>query len=437
MAKSRFAERLPVIMFILSLCGISFMYGFFSNRNKIFPYSQIKKIGKDVKSLFAKKWYYMPTVEEEMVSVNRPGAWQSPTLVVSIDKDDALVGKIIDIDGNIIHRWDLDWFRIWPDATHVPKDKMPKSKPGTIIHGVVLMNDGSLIFNYENLGMVRINACGEVMWRLPRFTHHSIFRDSDTGILWVCSEIYHEKRSEKYPNYIPPFTESTVLQVTENGKVLDELSILDLLHDNNLEGLMYLGTLENYDTRISGDLMHLNDVEPFPAGINEGFFNRGDVMVSLRNINTIVVYDDSTKNVKNVTIGSFVRQHDPDFIDGNTISIFDNHNTGSHQKGKQSRILIKEFDKDSTYTFYSGSEKSPFNTNILGKHQWLKNGHVLITEAKKGRAFEVDDKGTIFWQYNNLTGEGQTGAVFEAFRIPRKFSKEFFEKKMKECQKSM
>ncbi len=437
MSRPGIQERLPFFMFILSLCVISFMYGFFSYHSKIFPYNQIKKIGKDIKSLMAKKWYYVPADENEFISVNKPGAWQSPTLIMSIDKDYALVAKIIDINGNILHQWDLNWFKIWPDATHIPEDKIPRSKPGTIIHGAVLLDDGSLVFNYENLGLVRINTCGEVVWKLARFTHHSVWRDDETGILWVCGELYHNEPLENYPNFIPPFVESTILKVSEDGEILDELSVFDLLYDNHLEGLLYNSTINDLNTRVSGDIMHLNDIEAFPSGMDEGYFKHGDVMISLRNINAVVFYDDHNKKVKNVTIGSFVRQHDPDFIDGNTISIFDNYNTGSKQKGRQSRILIKSFDQDTSWVYYAGSEENPFNTNILGKHQWLPNRHLLITEARKGRAYEVDEQGTIYWQYNNLVGDGKAGAVFEATRLPVKFSREFFEQKVKECQNSL
>ena len=64
---------------------------------------------------------------------------------------------------------------------------------------------------------------------------------------------------------------------------------------------------------------------PSPRCLKEGIFKKGDVLVSLRNINTIFVFNRENDKIKFIPTGSFVRQHDPDFVDGETISVFDNH----------------------------------------------------------------------------------------------------------------
>ena len=80
------------------------------------------------------------------------------------------------MEGNTLNEWDLDWFKIWPDAEHLSDWRMPKSKPGTFVHGAIIMENGDLVFNYEHLGMVRLNPKGNVMWRVPSQTHHSLHR---------------------------------------------------------------------------------------------------------------------------------------------------------------------------------------------------------------------------------------------------------------------
>ena len=136
--------------------------------------------------------------------------------------------------------------------------------------------------------------------------------------------------------------------------------------------------------------MHLNDVETFPSDKPEGVFEAGDIMVSLRNIHTILVFRREDLRVTQRLTGSFVRQHDPDFLDGNTISIYDNYNISTDHYTGKSRILIHSFAKGKTQVFFEGSEEMPFYSCIMGKNQWLPNGNLLVTESFKGRALEID-----------------------------------------------
>ena len=53
-----------------------------------------------------------------------------------------------------------------------------------------LLDTGDLIFNYENLGLVRVDVCGNVVWRLPYRTHHSIWRDENAFCHKHCVEDY-------------------------------------------------------------------------------------------------------------------------------------------------------------------------------------------------------------------------------------------------------
>ena len=54
----------------------------------------------------------------------------------------------------------------------------------------------------------------------------------------------------------------------------------------------------------------------------------------------------------------------------------------------------------------------------MGKHQWLENGHLVVTSTAEGRGFELDAGGNIVWEYYNLIGDGQTGAVYQVDRLP-------------------
>jgi hypothetical protein len=164
----------------------------------------------------------------------------------------------------------------------------------------------------------------------------------------------------------------------------------------------------------------MNDVEPFPATMEEGLFRQGDVMVSLRHANTVFVFNRETEKISYISTGVFTFQHDPDFIDGNTFSVFDN---GTVSRG--SRIVVVSATGDPVRTAYRGSAEHPFFSIALGKHQWLPNGDLLITDARNGRGVEVNKAGEIVWEYRNYVDEGVLGAVTEVTRLPERYAEIF------------
>jgi hypothetical protein len=121
---------------------------------------------------------------------------------------------------------------------------------------------------------------------------------------------------------------------------------------------------DNRKTSVSGDTLHLNDIEPFPSTLQPGLFSPGDLLISLRNIHTVFVFTVATRKIKHVWTGEFVRQHDPDFLDGNTISVFDNNNIDSEAGGQQSRILLLSAASGERTVYFAGSDDAPFYSDL-------------------------------------------------------------------------
>ncbi|MFC1997865.1 arylsulfotransferase family protein [Chloroflexota bacterium] len=432
-------NTLSKVFFVIAMCAIAFSFGFVAHRYKIFPYSLIEQAFTTAKKVYMnithaqKGVYENDNYRETDYSTKIPvfekeDAYNNLSLITSIIEDSSLSVSVIDMDGQTIHEWDIDWFDIWPDPTHIPKDdrRLPKGRPGTHVHGVVLLENGDIIFNFDFLGMVRLDVCGKVIWRLEYRTHHSIYKDEYNN-LWVPGQINHTEPLPDLPNFKPPFIEPTVIKVNLEGEILEEISIIDLFQENGLQGLLYMPSIANRNTAVSGDTLHLNDVETFPSFMEDGIFKAGDIMVSLRNIHAIVIFSETDLKIKHMSIGEFVRQHDPDFIDGYTISVLDNNLIAPEDYGHQSRIIIKSFLNDQSYAYFSGNEAVAFYTEVMGNHEWLPNGNLLITESDKGRAFEIDQQGNIVWEFVNIVADGYAGRVEDASRLPDTFTKEFFD----------
>jgi hypothetical protein len=422
------ADRFSRHLFVASVALLIFAYGMAVGIFRIFPFQAVVTAAQGFLELRARckiapvstplPWYFKRVGEPSPPAISNTGkAYEGLNLVVQIATGKKLMAKVMDMDGKTLHVWDLDWFRIWPDATHLPDQDLPKSPPGTLVDSAIIVENGDIVFTYAGLGLVRLDRQGKVVWRLPRKTHHTIKR-GDNGNLWVCGLQEHVKRDPRFPNRVPPFDEETIMEVTPDGKVAQEWSVEDILRKNGLTGLLYLGTLANKSTQVPAmaDILHLNEVEPFPARLKEAFFKKGDILVSLRNANTVFVFNRETQKIKFISTGKFIRQHAPDFIDGNRFSVFDNNLT--EEKNPKSRILIVSAPDDTVTTYYEGTQEHPFYTVAYGSHQWLPNGDLLITESLRGRAFEITPRGDIVWQYVNYIRKGVVGLVEEVQRLP-------------------
>lgn len=366
------------------------------------------------------------TIDPEKIS---PGL----LLVSGVNEDQMNFAKVIDRDGNEIHSWRIDWFTTWDDDEgRFAEFRRPKGQPGSLAHGMQLMPNGDLVFNFEWLSTVRLNPCGAVVWKRDNWGHHSVDVD-DQGFIWVGGLKALEPDDRKFMLNVGLGTPiPSVQKLDSNGQVIREINVFEVLNANGLEGLAYMSSIENNSTRVWGDTLHLNDVEIFPSDRKSAVFSTGDIMISLRNIQTILVFDPDTLKVKFLSIGKLLRQHDPDFVGDDRISVFDNRNL-EPLDGSASRIASIDTKTGEVSTLVGQENGISFYTSILGKHQVIHNGNVLITSSQQGRAFEVTSQGQIVWDYFNRIDDGYLGVLFEVSVLDSKFDPVFFQQARQRC----
>jgi hypothetical protein len=417
---------LAILIVLSALLLAIFAYGVSVQRYRLFPYAYIDNVETAVqwfmdRSPGSAPWYYLPTsktapIAGELASAATPGL----NLVTAMGPNDTTMIKVINMLGETVHEWQVDWFEIWQDPQYVRLADQPKSRPGGHIHGIAMLADGSIVFNFENLSMVRMSLCGDVIWKLPYRTHHSIYVDDD-GNIWSPAQRFHEEKLPQFANHALPVSESMILKVSPEGKILREISMFDWFEQRDLHGWLHMGAAK-LSNIVTGDALHMNDVEIYPRGMPSELFSPGDIMISLRDLNSVMVLDSETLDIKYWKTDGIVRQHDPDFIGEDRISIFDNNHIGPNNGGQQSRIVVDYPDQRTSTIRYTGSQDEPFYSHIMGKHQWLSNGNLLITDSMNGRAIEVDDNGKILWEFINIVGNGRVGLVEEVQRLPTSFT---------------
>ena len=329
---------------------------------------------------------------------------------------------LIDMEGRIRHRWPLDLPAIWKAAGY-DRDPMPVSDFS--IHGAQLVENGDVVLNLSAAALVRLDRCGRVVWAARFGAHHDVERIPGGG--WVAPG---RRVIDKAPDpdlwYLRPdangqFKVDTIVLVDDDGNIVDERPLIELFKNSDLHALL----VRNGSSSLANsafDPLHFNDIEPVTPDIADAFpsFDAGDWLLSLRNLNAVVVVDAGFSRIKWWRIGPFLRQHDPQLLPNGHILVFDNRLTGRKPRLGYSRIIELDPVSWDIVWSYTGTDEDPFYSHIGGKLQLLPNGNILAVEPQGGRVFELthDTRPEIVWEYVNDLGDGDAGYIFDAQRVP-------------------
>ena len=415
-----FVDKLAAVLFLISLLLVALFYGMAAQELKIFPHQIVAEGITEMLPLLPEKWAnkfkkkkkginwnlsedkpaHLFPIRHEKHGVNAfaqdkvsPGV----TLLTGYwpESDWGAGIRVIDFTGKVLHHWDTN-----PRALF-PFKKIPRN---TYVHGSYLFPNGDVLFNIEYGGLIRMNSCGEVMWTLDYATHHSVTPD-EQGNFWVSgykSVKKGDKRVEEFPELVVPFGEETMLQVSPEGEILNEISVLDALYNSEYKHLLWHYKRLKFNF---GDILHMNDVEALSTSMADGYelFEAGDLVVSLKYISAVAVISPQGE-IKWLSAGDFTDQHDPDFEGDGWISVFDNRLDGSREGTSLGGSSIRAVNPATgeIRPLYPTDTKQKFYTPAGGKHQLLENGNRLITEAQAGRVFEVAPGGEIVWEWISM-----------------------------------
>lgn len=417
MPKRSLLDLLAPLLFVVGLLAMAFGVGFVVGTNRLFPHDQLTAATEALygayKAFLRPPPFNRPAVESAVDGTRTvDGADVAPGLTFVVGNGrDGFGAWVIDQDGTVRHRWRGTYSEIFGTA---PQLKWQARDSTIAWHGSYLYPDGSIVFNFQDnnfpygSGLVKLDKDSNVVWKLDRNTHHDVSVDDD-GNIWVPAQHYRPDGIPGFGNLKPWYYEDTILKVSPDGKVLDEISVLEALRD--WPGLTSVTYNEDIDLEIrSNDPTHLNNIEPLPRSLAAAFpqFAPGDLLLSLRNMNTVAVLDPRTRKIKWVMHGPFVQQHDPDFLPNGHIMLFDNLG-GMNGDPACGRSRVLELDPKTTQVAwrYDGCDGVPFDSERRGTVQQLANGNVLIAESIRGRVLEVthDDRPRIVWEYFNIAGE--------------------------------
>lgn len=325
-------------------------------------------------------------------------AWQGLNFYVTAGGPNAF---LMDMDGEILHTWTIQFADAFPDFSGFVRIG------AEYLRYAHLYEDGRVAAIFARHGMVMLDRDSELLWATEGDYHHVLDIDDDGTILVTGRSVAtipewgdDENVWEEQICYLNP----------ETGEELRRFSLFDAIDNSQYAALRDLRRDED------GDPLHANTVEILDgrfAGRHPAF-RKGNLLVSMRHIDTIAIVDPDTETVVWALTGLTSMQHRPTFLEDGSMMIFNNNNPRRH-----SQVLVIDPLTQEVLWEYGDDV---FFTACCGVAWPLPNGNVLITESQAGRVFEVTrDKETV-WDFYNPERRGENdvaiATVYEMCRYP-------------------
>ena len=340
------------------------------------------------------------------------------TAYVSVS-DEAV--HLMNMDGRIVHTWSLPAgvLRERYGADVVPDESLGWRSLHVYPNGDLLVVTGRNNHSPYGFALVKLDKDSRLLWANFGNAHHDVTVGED-GLIYTIGQAIRQDAVAGLNSLRPPFLEDFVLVISADGKTIRRLSVMEAFVGTPYESsVKQLAQVRDW----KGDYFHVNDIEPYDSRNRAPVVHEHQVLVSIRNMDALATIDLDTGKVVWLLQGTWVRQHDPDIVDGH-IMLFDNR--GDFSRGSRSRILeIDPLTQQITWQANAGDGYDLYS-GWAGNQQVLDNGNVFITETVPGRLLELTRDGKVVWMYQvsgRIPGGKYSPPMLEARRYPAEYVK--------------
>lgn len=334
---------------------------------------------------------------------------------------------VVDDAGSILHTWS--------NTTHQLK---PEDSPPNYLRGwnhVEVAEDGNLFAIVPLRALLKLTPKSKLEWSCDVAAHHDLAIRAD-GMLFVLTEA---PRRVVIDGNAYVILDNVVTIVEPRGAVKSEVSLYevlctdsilrqlidheikqraqifqrrgwptpedqvtpDVVHETQtiLDTATYDGELRGALRRLRalpgkpGDVLHTNTLELLDHH-PEGIWNRGDLLICMRELNTVAVIDSARSNVRWWWgVAELSGPHQPSMLPDGNILIFDNG-----LNSRRTRLLVVDPISSAIVWNWSARPPESFFCPLAGGCERLANGNLLVTNSTGGGAFELTVNGEIVWQ---------------------------------------
>ncbi len=310
-----------------------------------------------------------------------------------------LTAHLIDMDGRELHRWSVSRKEVMPEATGEASTLFGMFEPQ--VEGGHLFSNGDLLLVYEqktigasDTTLVKLNKDSQVLWKTQVHTHHAVEVVKDR-IYALTGTLQPASSDPGVPNLAgTPYIDEGVSILDRRGIELSTHSILEAMANTK-------------NTRLADAVPASNRLDPLHSNSLDVLTEQtahfipgakpGNVLLSLRNLDMLVVMDLESETIVWALRGSWRKQHDAKMLPNGHILLFDNQ--GGLMKHGRSRVLEIDPRTASVVWSFCGTDSNPLDSEIRGGAQRLIGGNTLISESTAGRILEVTPDGSTVWEY--------------------------------------
>ncbi len=160
----------------------------------------------------------------------------------------------------------------------------------------------------------------------------------------------------------------------------------------------------------------MNDVQP--ALSSSKYWEKGDLLISCRNLSTVFLYRPGTGRILWFKTGPWLVQHDVNFFGDSRITVFGDDVIGS---GPEGPVFLKPQDSNQVYIydFATDTVSTPFaalmreahvRTINEGRAELLSDGGLFVEETNYGRILRFT-KERLLWSRVNWYDQNRIGFV--------------------------
>jgi arylsulfotransferase ASST len=432
--RSSIVRNAPAVLFLLSVFGLGAAYGFLVHRNKLFPYPFLKRAESAYAALNSGPAGDEPTTfvtyvagaphhpSTSRIAAEQPDDWilitGGPYEFLKECPTFGCLAWVVDRDGRVIHHWEADLDKLWDDADYITGETQP-THFGTL--GTKLLPDGSILLAFQNdtafpegAGLAKFDIDGKLVWRSELHVNHWFTVGPDGTIYAPAHSVlvtparigktHHQLDCQQ----VKAQTDYIAI-LNPDGKLRERIDVLDLLVANGYAGLV---DMTNNDC----DPLHLNLVQYIDERIASRLtsVDAGDLLISLRNINTVLIFSPRTRTIKWIDTGHYTEQHSPRFLPDASLVVFDNK--GGDPRFGGARIVRQTLD-EGDFSVVAPREGVPvgdqFTSNYAGNIAVAPDGErLLVALTSLGEIVEIDvASGKPLWRYRKLfAAQGYPGA---------------------------
>jgi len=312
---------------------------------------------------------------------------------------------LMDMDGEVVHKWRAEFAEIFPDHPHRDRAMQPHRN---FWRDAVLLPNGDILAIWELFGLFKLDRDSRVLWSVAEPAHHDL-QITEAG------EIVHlQARRRMIPGIAGKRAiEDDIVVRDDGGRELRRLAMSDALRNADWLGLRkaFWARAEErgygltqkglYDPFHTNSLWLLTATDAARLGDS---FRAGDALVSMAMLDTIAILDMENGVARWWQQGPFGMQHQPRPTSDGGIILFNNYLTA-----ERSSVLTLDPRTHQVTREYTGPEAAPLYSRRSGGVQVLPNGNVLVIETDGGRALEVTRKGEVVWEFRSPYRAGKRG----------------------------